>query len=466
MRQNQKKNQDQKEPSSRKRIMKEADKKLAELLIREEIITREQLEDALREKNAASHFLGELLLHLKYVSEEELIGCLVRSCRIPHLKLSNLQVRPETAGLLQANMCSELKLLPIDKLGTLLTVAMVNPLDSDALETVKKEVKLRIKPILCSWGDFTELYSRIYNVDDQKIRQMYEEVDEEGQEEDKNKKQGDVTSQPQGASANSQAAMITPEQAGVPEPAPLNGRGLIVRFTFENFVVAEANSFTYALAKSVAEAPGAEYNPLFIYGNTGLGKTHLSNAIGNESVQNNPALVVMYIPTSQFVDEMLNAIEHENMKEFRTNFDEIDILIVDDIQFLSGRTQAQEEFFNIFNAIYNRKRQIILISDVPPKGLQGLESRLISRFEGGVVACMEEPDYQTRLTILRQKSASAGAAVPEEVLQLLATSIPSNVRELEGALKKLLAYSSLVGHEITEALAREILKHLFRPAQA
>jgi chromosomal replication initiator protein len=153
------------------------------------------------------------------------------------------------------------------------------------------------------------------------------------------------------------------------------------------------------------------------------------------------------------------------MKEFRNTYSEVDILIVDDVQFLSNRLKAQEEFFNIFNAIYNRKRQVILVSDVPPKELKGLESRLISRFEGGVVACMEEPDYQTRLAILRQESQSAGAIVPDDVLELLANLIPTNIRELEGALKKLLAYSSLVGHDITAELAQEILKHLFRPVQ-
>jgi chromosomal replication initiator protein len=227
-------------------------------------------------------------------------------------------------------------------------------------------------------------------------------------------------------------------------------------------VVAEANSFTYALAKSVAEAPGSEYNPLFIYGNAGLGKTHLSNAIGNEIVRREGGTTVVYAPASRFIDEMLDAVEHERMKEFREHYGSVDMLVLDDIQFLAGRTRAQEEFFNIFNAICGRGKQIVLVSDVPPKKLEGLEKRLISRFEGGVVACLEEPDFQTRLTILRQCTSSTGATVPDDVLEFISKAITSNVRELEGALKKLLAYSSLVGHEITVDLAQEILKHLFK----
>jgi chromosomal replication initiator protein len=306
------------------------------------------------------------------------------------------------------------------------------------LEKVKQKVNLRIKPILCSWADFNELYAKIYGPEERKIKQAQEEL------------------------------AVEPEKP-VEEPPPKpeeqqqkRHEGLIERFTFETFVVAEVNSFTYALAKSIAESPGSEYNPFFIYGNTGLGKTHLSNAIGNEVVRNNHHKRVVYAPASRFIDEMLDAIEHEKMKEFRERYSTVDLLIVDDIQFLSGRTRAQEEFFNIFNAIYNGKKQIVLVSDVPPKKLAGLEKRLISRFEGGVVACMEEPDFQTRLTILRQRTEEGGVGVPEDVLSLLAQSIPSNVRELEGALKKLLAYSSLVGHEISVELAQEILKHLFK----
>ena len=428
--------------------MKGANRKLGELLIQEDIITRLQLEEALREKHPTDEFLGEVLVRLKYITEDELIGFLARQCRIPHLKLSNFQVGEEVAELIPEKICREYKLIPIDKLGTLLTVAMVNPLDVGALEKLKKTVELRIKPILCSWGDFKTIYTKIYGSEDRNIRQIHEDISEEPE-------------QSEGLSA-APAAVKTIEREGAEEQGGLRRDDLIGRFTFGSFVVAEANSFTYALAKSVAEAPGSEYNPLFIYGNTGLGKTHLSNAIGNEIVRREVDTTVVYAPASRFIDEMLDSVEHERMKEFREHYGSVDMLVLDDIQFLAGRTRAQEEFFNIFNAIYGRGKQIVLVSDVPPKKLEGLEKRLISRFEGGVVACLEEPDFHTRLTILRQCTDNAGTTVPYDVLELLSTAITSNVRELEGALKKLLAYSALVGHEITVDLAQEILKHLFK----
>jgi len=442
-----------------------ANEKLGELLIREEIITRQQLEEALKKKQETGHFLGEILMRAGYINEDELIGFLVRQCRIPHLKLSNFQISSEIAELVPAEICRAHKLLPIDKLGSLLTVAMVNPIDVEALDKVKNTVNLRIKPILCSWADFRDLYEKIYGAGKQEESQeAYVDVTEVSQ-----KTAEPAQKAPKPVDAPSSPAPEPGEAAEKPAAAADEASrkdGLIERFTFGNFVVAEANSFTYALARSVAESPGSEYNPLFIYGNTGLGKTHLSNAIGNEIIKNHGNAALVYAPASRFVDEMLEAIENERMKEFRDHFGGVDILILDDIHFLSERTRAQEEFFHIFNAIHSRKKQIILISDVPPKNLQGLEERLISRFEGGVVACLEEPDFPTRLTILRRRVDAAGVNVSADVLELLAKSIQSNVRELEGALKKLMAYSSLVGHEITVELAQEVLKHLFKPAGA
>ncbi len=440
-----------------KRI-KGANRKLGELLIREEVITRQQLEDALQEKQSGNEFLGEVLVRSNYITEDELIGFLVRQCRIPHLKLSNFQVSSEVSELIPPEICNEHKLLPIDKLGTLLTVAMVNPIDVEALEKVKNNVKLRIKPILCSLADFRNLYDKIYSSEESKIRQSQEGLSAAGEEVEKPLEQAQAQTV---APAVPKKADSKEERATDEQRVP-NEDGLIERLTFDNFVVAEANSFTYALARSVGEAPGSEYNPLFIYGNTGLGKTHLSNAIGNEIVRHNRDMGVVYAAASRFIDEMLHAIEHEQMKKFRDHYGSVDVLILDDVQFLSGRTRAQQEFFNIFNVLHGKKKQIVFVSDVPPKKLEGLEKRLISRFEGGVVACLEAPDFQTRVTILRQRTEAAAAEVPDDVLESLAESIRSNVRELEGALKKLLAYSSLVGHEITVELAQEILKHLFK----
>ncbi len=445
--------------------VKGVNRKLGELLIREELIVREQLDEALKEKEASGRFLGEILMELGYINEDELIGFLVRQCRIPHLKLSNFQVSPDVTELIPPDICREHKLLPIDKLGNLLTVAMVNPIDVEALEKIKNQVHLRIKPILCSWVDFRNLFEEIHGPETRKIKRTYEEIPEltediKGLSPAAEKTDGKKAAKPKPKKPEKKEASKPSE----PEGADPREDGLIPRFTFDNYVVAEANSFTYALARSVAESPGSEYNPLFIYGSTGLGKTHLSNAIGNKIIGGKGNSSIVYTPASRFIDEMLQAVEQDQMKEFRSRYSGVDVLILDDVQFLAGRTRAQEEFFSIFNDIYTRKKQIVLVSDVPPKELQGLEQRLISRFEGGVVSCLEAPDFQTRLTILQRRAQSTGAEVPDDVFDLLAKSNQSNVRELEGALKKLLAYSSLVGHEITVELAQEILKHMFNEA--
>jgi chromosomal replication initiator protein DnaA len=466
---------------------KGANRKLGELLIHEEMITHEQLDEALREKQASNRFLGEILVDLCYISSEELIGFLVRQCRIPHLQLGNFMVSPEISELIPAEICEEYKLLPIDKLGSLLTVAMVNPIDVEALEKVKTAAEFRIKPILCSWGDFTNLFESMYGGAKGKLSRGIEEIPMLGEEAPKKpeaeapktqepvakEKPAEKKQEATGASTHQEPPAQSPNENKAVDKAEENpdaskgkaagyAEGLIERFTFDTYVVAEVNSFTYALARSVAESPGAEYNPLFIYGNTGLGKTHLSNAIGNEIGLSNGGARIVYTPVSRFIEELLHAVEHDHLSEFRESYGNVDVLILDDVQFLSGRTQAQQEFFNIFNDLYTREKQVILASDVPPKELEGLEQRLISRFEGGVVACLEAPDYETRLMILKKRGEEAGEEIPAEVLELLANANQSNVRELEGALKKLVAYSSLVGHEITVELAQEMLKHMFK----
>jgi chromosomal replication initiator protein DnaA len=463
---------------------KGANRKLGELLIHEEMITHEQLDEALKEKQASNRFLGEILVDLCYISSEELIGFLVRQCRIPHLQLGNFMVSSEIAELIPAEICEEYKLLPIDKLGSLLTVAMVNPIDVEALEKVKAAAEFRIKPILCSWADFTNLFESMYGGAKGRLSRGIEEIPMLGEETPKNPKAeapkakepktqepvaeerpAEKKQEPPAQSPNeNKAADKAEEKPDTPKgKAAGSAEGLIERFTFDTYVVAEVNSFTYALARSVAESPGAEYNPLFIYGNTGLGKTHISNAIGNEIGHSNGGAKIVYTPVSRFIEELLHAVEHDHLSEFREGYGSVDVLILDDVQFLSGRTQAQQEFFNIFNDLYTRKKQVILASDVAPKELEGLEQRLISRFEGGVVACLEAPDYETRLMILKKRGEEAGEEIPAEVLELLANANQSNVRELEGALKKLMAYSSLVGHEITVELAQEMLKHMFKP---
>lgn len=240
--------------------------------------------------------------------------------------------------------------------------------------------------------------------------------------------------------------------------APLNER-----YTFDRFVVGNNNQLAAATAHAVAEAPARMYNPLFLYGGVGLGKTHLMHAIGHTIASRSPGKRIVYISSERFTNELVSAIQEGTMAEFRRAFRQIDLLLVDDIQFLEGKERTQEEFFHTFNALYDSQRQIVLTSDRPPKDI-GLEDRLISRFEWGMVADIKPPDFETRVAILRNRVEEDGLEISsmQEVLEFIARHCTSSVREIEGAVIKLLAYSSLTRREITLELAREVLGGVLR----
>jgi chromosomal replication initiator protein len=237
------------------------------------------------------------------------------------------------------------------------------------------------------------------------------------------------------------------------------------RYTFDRFVVGNNNQLSAAAAHAVAEAPARMYNPLFIYGGVGLGKTHLMHAIGHVVLQRDPGKRVLYLSSERFTNELVTAIQEGTMAEFRRLYRQIDLLLVDDIQFLEGKERTQEEFFHTFNALHDAQRQIVLTSDRPPKEI-GLEDRLVSRFEWGLVTDIKPPDFETRVAILRNKVEEDGLEISgmEEVLDFIARHCTSSVREIEGAVIKLLAYSSLTRREITIDLAREALGGVLRDA--
>ena len=237
------------------------------------------------------------------------------------------------------------------------------------------------------------------------------------------------------------------------------------KYTFESFVVGNANRFAQAAALAVAESPGEAYNPLFIYGGVGLGKTHLMQAIGHFIHQNDPDKKILYMTSETFTNQLISAIQLKKTYEFREKIRQADVLMVDDIQFIAGRESTQQEFFNTFNELHNDNKQIILTSDKPPKDIQRLEERLCSRFEWGLVADIQAPDRETREAILRDKVRQEGIAVPDEVLQLIAEKVQSNVRELEGCLTRLNAYSSMTGQPITLELSELALKEIFDQKQ-
>jgi chromosomal replication initiator protein len=235
--------------------------------------------------------------------------------------------------------------------------------------------------------------------------------------------------------------------------------GLTPRYTFDTFIVGPSNQFAHAACRAVAEAPSRSYNPLFIYGGVGLGKTHLMHAIGQYVLVHNAGLKLTYISSERFMNEMINAVRYDRILDFRERYRSVDVLLVDDIQFVSGKEGTQTEFFHTFNALYDAQKQIVLSSDRPPHEIPALEERLRSRFEWGLIADIQPPDLETKVAILKRRAEAEAIPLPDAVAIYIAGRIKSNVRELEGSLTRLIAYASLTGRELSLDLAQEILKN-------
>jgi chromosomal replication initiator protein len=260
--------------------------------------------------------------------------------------------------------------------------------------------------------------------------------------------------------------------AAAPKPVVLTqeevSSNLNPKYTFETFVIGSGNRFAHAASLAVAETPAKAYNPLFLYGGVGLGKTHLMHAIGHYVLEHNPEARVMYISSEKFTNEFINAVRDNRGEGFRNKYRSIDVLLIDDIQFLAGKEGTQEEFFHTFNALHEEGKQIIISSDRPPKEIPTLEDRLRSRFEWGLITDIQPPDLETRIAILRKKAKAENLDIPNEAMVYIANQIDTNIRELEGALIRVVAYSSLINQDITVHLAAEALKDIIpssRPRQ-
>ena len=232
------------------------------------------------------------------------------------------------------------------------------------------------------------------------------------------------------------------------------------RYTFESFVVGSCNQFAHAAARAVAEAPSKAYNPLFLYGGVGLGKTHLMQAVGHTIKKNWKEMRLAYVSSERFTNEVINSLRYDRMVSFRDKYRNVDVLLMDDIEFLAGKERTQEEFFHTFNTLYEGQKQVVISSDCPPKEIAGLEERLRSRFAWGLTADLQAPDLETKLAILAKKAEAQGVELPDNVALFIASSIKSSIRDLEGALTRLVAYSSLTGDEITLPTAQHHLKNL------
>jgi chromosomal replication initiator protein len=235
---------------------------------------------------------------------------------------------------------------------------------------------------------------------------------------------------------------------------------LNLRYTFDSFVVGKSNEFAHAASRAVAEQPSKSYNPLFLYGGVGMGKTHLMHAIGHTIKKRNPAMRLSYVSAEKFTIEVINSLRFDRMISFRDRFHTVDVLLVDDIQFIAGKERTQEEFFHTFNALYEQQKQIVISSDCLPKDINSIEERLRSRFEWGLIADIQPPDLETKIAILQKKAENDRFNLPDEVAEYIARAIKSNVRELEGALTRLMAYGSLTGTPISLATAQQVLRNI------
>jgi chromosomal replication initiator protein len=255
--------------------------------------------------------------------------------------------------------------------------------------------------------------------------------------------------------SDEEAAALETGPPPVTQPGPA---GLNPRYTFDTFIVGSSNQFAHAACRAVAEAPSRSYNPLFIYGGVGLGKTHLMHAVGHYVLEHDRNLKLTYISSERFMNEMINAVRYDRVLDFRERYRTVDVLLVDDIQFLAGKEGTQTEFFHTFNALYDSQKQIVLSSDCPPHEIPALEERLRSRFEWGLTADIQSPDLETKVAILKRKAETEAVPLPDNVAMYIAGKIKSNIRELEGSLIRLIAFASLTGQEITLPLAQDVLK--------
>jgi len=344
---------------------------------------------------------------------------------------------------------------PLGFVGDTALIAAPNEFTKDVLET-------RLSPIVCD--ALSKILGREVRLAVTVDESIAPDLDDEATDEMADSTYADFNDRDIQSDPN---PALPPQASRGPAPAPRTaeeGSRLNPKYTFDTFVPGSSNRFAHAAARAVAEQPAKAYNPLFVYGESGLGKTHLLHAIGHYARTLYAGMKVRYVSSEEFTNEFINSIRDDKAKEFQRRYRDIDVLLVDDIQFLSGKVQTQEEFFHTFNTLHNANKQIVITSDLPPKQLQGFEDRMSSRFEWGLITDVQPPDLETRIAILRKKSAQERLTAPPEVLEFIASKMSTNIRELEGALIRVTAFASLNRAPVTLDLAEIVLKDLVTDA--
>jgi chromosomal replication initiator protein DnaA len=607
--------------------------RLGDMLVREGAISPAQLAEALTKQRESGRFLGQVLVELSFITQATLVSILVKQCKIPHISLLDYNVSEELFKLVPKELCLKYNLLPIDKLGRILTLAMVDPLDIEALERIRESCPdIKIKPILCDWIHFDSVARRVFQSANQRDLQeatagsfgLSEKksppkvapaaktghsavddaveaiVSEAGaakpevkapQKKDAPARQEQPTLRPAPSAApvapiisaeavsaqvsasvravmaealqpllaagtqprpdaraiatevnaglrdalrevlaplitehearfsqmadsmihvtqSAEAALrglqdermrVDDKRQNVPQIAnleifPGTGQGklsvaelsdagaldspglgmeadervreaidsdrLLSGYTFNEFIVGPANTFALKAARALGEKLARDFNPLYVCGGEGLGKTHLLNAVGNAVLERNPDLRVAYVSTSHFYGAFAKALKQDELSEMRDRFCRWDVLLIDDIQFLAGRMDAQEELFHIFNALVQEGRIVVIAGDCPPDKLPEFQKGLVSRFSSGIVTKLRPPEMDIRLAILKRFADSHRVAVHDEILTLVATRIATDIRRMRGALRKVIAYAKLVEQDITREMANEVLDSL------
>ncbi|MDI6839947.1 MAG: DnaA/Hda family protein [bacterium] len=381
------------------------------------IITREQLDEAISRQWKEGGDTEENLVRLGYFTEESLITLLSRKFHYHILDLNELKMSPEAMKLVPSWIAKRFFIIPVRQSDTSLAVVMTNPLDREAMSNLRKSVYLDVFPFVAKKSDIESALTKYYGPS--------------LPEEEMHK-----------------ATLISKMAPPIPS--------LLKKYTFENFVTGKCNDFAYSVALSVARTYSDDSNPFFIYSDIGLGKTHLLVSIWNYMIERQQSRKVLFYSSDRFVEELRAAIESKRMDEFKDQYKAIDILLIDDIGLIAGDEVAQQQFFHIFNELFQNSKQIVVTSDRPPKELSTLSQRLRSRFEGGLIAEIEAPDLETRVAILKFKAK--GAKVPNEILSLIAERVTTNVRELEGVLKEVIAFSRYEKEPITKEVVEKILQ--------